>query len=474
MANQRLHKALLDQKKSTEQSQLKIFGTLGIPLGGRLTVDVADRPSFVYVRLRTDQNEVVQAFNNTVAPSYGLPVIVQRDGTRYIVLGVDTLRYQNNWTNNAPFLPRHGTTHSFDPNGGGGGDMVWVYSRQFMPLLVYPSGTFGSSAVSISNHIIQNPLGKWMYVGDTGTANLISYAPPSGAFGVMILVYMDRTTGNPGIIVNSGNYFSNTLTTAQQIAPYIPNVTNSASQIPLGAVRITTGTTTIDWSYIYDVRPFLSFVATGTSGGGGGGGGAGMDQIGIYGLNKGVPLGTGTWVDFGNNITPTISGTTLRVDVTVPSAFNGIPVYKDGQFIGTGTSIDFEQNLYVSITGTTVFVRNPVTTYQRFDRPIPILGVTGMFWQVPEGIYASGSLGVFYNGVMQAKGVHYDEHLWVSGTYQLYFVPATGTYHMVSYGIPCLPQVQTSTGTSSPNSIVDSNTNLLLDSNSVQLVDSNG
>lgn len=86
-----LETALFEQKELNEQVKNTISGKLGIPLGGSRLVEVPNRNSFVYVQLRDNQNEVIQAFNNKVAPSYGLPVIVQREGTRYIVLGVETL-----------------------------------------------------------------------------------------------------------------------------------------------------------------------------------------------------------------------------------------------------------------------------------------------------------------------------------------------------------------------------------------------
>ena len=111
------------------------------------TVEVPNRNSFVYVRLRDNQNEVIQAYNNKVAASYNLPVVVERQNNRYVVVGVDTLRYQNNWNSFAPFLPIHGNAHSFNPETGGGGDVVWVYPRQFMPALIIPSGTNGGPNV---------------------------------------------------------------------------------------------------------------------------------------------------------------------------------------------------------------------------------------------------------------------------------------------------------------------------------------
>lgn len=264
----KLEQALFQQKELNEQVKLTLSGKLGIPLGGSRLVEVPNRNSFVYVQLRDNQNEVIQAFNNKVAPSYGLPVLVQREGNRYIVLGVDTQRYQNVWNSFAPYLPRHGNTHSRLEGSGGGGDVTWVTSNQFMPLLTIPSGSSGGPNVIVSPHTIQTVSGTWMYVGNTGTQSLLQYVPTLGA-AVMVLVYLDRATGNPGIVVGSGSPFANTITGTAQIVPYIPNVPNPLQHIPLGAVRLVTGTAYIGWDNIYDIRQYLQYIITGSSGGGG-------------------------------------------------------------------------------------------------------------------------------------------------------------------------------------------------------------
>jgi hypothetical protein len=80
-----LSKALKHQKKLSEPAKNTIYGTLGIPINGIKTVDIPSRPGYVYVKLRDNQNEVIQAFNNKVSSSYGLPVIVVRESNRYIV-----------------------------------------------------------------------------------------------------------------------------------------------------------------------------------------------------------------------------------------------------------------------------------------------------------------------------------------------------------------------------------------------------
>lgn len=299
--SKKLLKAVKQQKKQSEPSKLQILGTLGVPLGGQRLVEVPNRNSFVYVQLRSNQNEVIQAFNNKVSPSYGLPVIVQREGTRYIVLGVDTQRYQSNWNSFSSYLPRHGNTHSFEPETGGGGDVTFVFSKQFMPLLSIPSGSLGGPNVIISPYTLKMDNGTWKYVGNTGTASLLQYIP-TGSNAVMVLIYIDADTGNPGLVVGSGAYFANTITGAAGVVPFIPQISNP-NWIPDAAIRLVTGTATIGWDNIYDVRQFLRYSPTGTS---------------MFIQNNGASIGDASILNFimygANNIS--ISGTTARIFVS--------------------------------------------------------------------------------------------------------------------------------------------------------------
>lgn len=416
--SRKLNKAMRQQNKKTQKVVLTIYGSLGIPLNGQRVVHVADRNSYVWVRLRDNQNEVIQAFNNKVAPSYDLPVTLHREGNRYVVDGVNTQRYENNWNNSAPYLPQHGTSHSFAP--GGGADVTWVFDRQFLPALVYPNSTTGTN-VKIWNYPYFNG-NSWMYAGGTGTQDLLGYRPVTGSSSIMGLVYLDAQTGNPGILINSGSYMPFNVT--GNVYSYLPVPSNN--QIPLAGVRLSTGTNSIGWDNLYDVRQWVHGIPTGSSGGGGGGG----------------------------------------------STFVGIPIYDDGVFVATGTSISFEGNINVGATGTNIFVSAPVTTYFRVGQPTTLSNPTGLFWKVPDGVYASGSLGVFVGGHALIPGLDYIEQLWVSGTFRYMAAQPTGSYHLVHYGVPCIPQTQPPTGTGSPFDLMDSSGVLLLDSNSVQLLDS--
>lgn len=137
------------QKFSKEKVSVKAtyFGELGITLGGAQVVNVPGRAGFVFARLNGNTSELVQALNTTVPSAYGLNVQIQRDGQNYKIIGRDVQVYSNQGTQlpggTSP-LPQHGAQHSFAPELGMGADVTWVFSRQFMPLLVYPSGSSNS------------------------------------------------------------------------------------------------------------------------------------------------------------------------------------------------------------------------------------------------------------------------------------------------------------------------------------------
>lgn len=285
----------------------RISGILGLPIDGLRTVEVLNRAAFVYVRLRDNQNEAIQAFNDKVSPVYGLPVIVIRKGNRYEIEGRDTERYSD-WQSYSPFLPRHGNTHSFSPETGGGGDIVWVYSRQFMPLLSYPSGSLGSPNILVSPYPVRDLNGNWKYIGNTGTANIVQYKPTDSQ-AIMGLVYMDVSTGNPGFLIASGTPFAANLTGTADILPYVPGIPgNNPNFLPDSFIRLVSGTSVISWDNIYDARQFISPVPTGTSGGG-------LSSIAVQ--DEGAPQGNATTFNFlGANVDVSVSGSVARVFVT--------------------------------------------------------------------------------------------------------------------------------------------------------------
>lgn len=263
--NKKLHKSLEEYNKIKEDTVIPISGTLGIPLNGQKLVEVPNRQGFVYVKLKDNTSEVIQAYNSTVSTTYDLPVLVVRSNNVYRVLGRNLDLYRD-W-GNIPYLPKHGGQHSFNPMLSMGADITWIYSQQIMPLLGYPSGTDGSPRISIAPYLIRDLSGNWKYAGNTGTISTTIYNPNTGSRAVMALVYLDTVSGNPYLLVNSGTYISDSLTGTNQIAPYIPQLTNP-NHLPIAAIRLLSGTSTLTWNNIYDARPFLQVVPTGSSGSG--------------------------------------------------------------------------------------------------------------------------------------------------------------------------------------------------------------
>lgn len=352
MTNRRLEKSLKQSNKKKEDKVLLISGELGIPLNGQKLVEVPNRQGFVFVRLKNNTSELIQAYNTAVSPIYGLPVLVARQVGVYKVIGRNVDRYTNQW-GQAPYLPKHGAQHSFNPDINIGGDVVWVYSPQFMPLLAYPSGTSGSPRLSIAPYIIRGTDGAWKYVGNTGTPDTTPYNPTTGSRAVMGLVYLDTVSGNPYLLINSGTYIDDSLTGTNQIVDYIPHADNP-NWIPLAGVRLLSGTNQLSWNNVYDLRPFLQVMPTGTSSGGGGGGGG--SGIGFVAWDEGIFLGTGTVLNFvGAGVTATISGTV--VNVNVPSSGGGtatgsVTIWDDGIVVGAPAILNVNKNLYATMSGT--------------------------------------------------------------------------------------------------------------------------
>jgi hypothetical protein len=392
-------------------------------------VDVPNRDGYVYVRLRNDLSELIQAYNDSVSRVYDLPVLIERDPTdksRYRVVSKDTGQYAD-WGANQ-YLYRHGATHSFNPNAVGS-DLVWVFGKQFIPLLAAPSGTAGSGFLNIQPYIY-NDGSDWKYIGGTGTSSFLGYKP-TGAHARMVLLYIDDD-GLPALEA-SASFFDTSITGTRQILPYIPNPP-SDSVFPVGAVRLVSGTSTLSWSNLYDVRPFYTTPASGTAGGGGAPTDASYVVIGLDGdlsaervLTGGTnitvadggaegnatvnvsPQGAGSSLDAdtldGYHNTSFASGTHTHYQSAIVDLQHAIQISEDGAFRATGTSIDFGTNMNVAVTGTSVFVSS-----------------------IDTGGGGGGDLLIYDDRVFQVTGtaISFDDNLDVSVTGSIAYITATG------------------------------------------------
>lgn len=316
-------KEAFEKHSQTREPKTQYFsGNLGIALNGSLIVNVPGRPSYVFVRILGNTSELVQAYNSEVSIIYDLPVLVSRVGQKWVVTGRDIKRY-GNW-GTSPRVAPHGIQHTYDTNGYGGGDIVWVRSEQFLPLDTFPVAT--GTALTIYPYTYSWN-GTWKQAIATGTSSFIPHNPSGTSTSRMVLLYIDGATGNPVLV--DGIPFSSSITGIVGILPYIPMVSLSVG-IPLVAVRRETGSTTIAWTEMYDLRQFFLAGATGTS--------SSSTSSGTYLHESLTDLLGGSannhWHLTPSQITGLVSGTVTALHSHSGTTSSGAP-YNSSDFTGT-------------------------------------------------------------------------------------------------------------------------------------------
>jgi hypothetical protein len=428
---ERAWKSALDQKKDKP----RLFkGLLGAYVDGVATVQVAERPDFVYVRLRGGTSEVIQAFNDSVAEVFDLPVLIIRDERFRGIWRIDgrDIGQYGDW-NGASYLPPHGLTHSFTASeANAGSDPVWVFKRQFMPFLPRPITTGGQNAIYIDSDYYYWE-GRYRYWPGSGTANLLNYKPTGGGAGRFVTVYMDGDLGIPEYLV--GPEFSLIFPPPDPTEMIL--VPDPDQGIPICAVSLQTGTENIGWQEIYDLRLTPSILpSTGSS-------------VHIY--DEGASLGQVTSMDFvGPNVEAIVSGSYAWISITGSVGGGGtgssIALYDDDSSLGIISNLVAADGVqavvsgtfgYLSVTGTVAgSTATGSSIYLLVGIPEPVTSITGQYWRTPGGrAYATGSLNAFIDGISQLKSVAFVEHMPASGTYQYLEAPPTGTVHEVKYGV---------------------------------------
>ena len=245
MTKQRLRKSLRALLNKKENYQELIPANLGVYIKGKKKVKVPNRHGYCYVRLRSNSSEVLQVFNDKTAYIYDLPVVIARDKftvNKYVVVSRDLGKYDE-WGGgvNPGQLAPHGQQHSF-----GYSDPVWVYKKQFMPLLLAPIG--GTTVAVYSDFYMWE--GAYKSFPDT-TIDLSPAIPAIVDYSTFITMYVDGATntlvGATGTAFLNNTYSGNPLDYASSVA--------STVGIPLGLVLLSFGDTEIVFSNIYDIRP---------------------------------------------------------------------------------------------------------------------------------------------------------------------------------------------------------------------------
>jgi hypothetical protein len=103
------------------------------------------------------------------------------------------------------------------------------------------------------------------------------------------------------------------------------------------AVKLTTGTSSLDWSNLYDVRDFLTVQKR-------------FNGIAIQ--DSGTPKGTGTTLNFGNNLTVSMAGNVATID----AAAGGGGRYRE--FVWAEKSLGDEQDKHFHTGGTLAVATN--------------------------------------------------------------------------------------------------------------------
>lgn len=378
----KLERALSAFSDSKISKPVLVPGALGGYIDGYQQIQVAYRQDFVYVRLRTTDSETIQAFNDKVGIHWDLPVLVYRDPESpgvWRIYGRD-IRAYDDWEGAAYNNP-HAESHSFAGAAKTGADVVWTFKRQYMPLLMHPNPT-GTMGVYIEPdfYVYQGQVRWWPGSGSTSLAGL----KPTGSFtGRFVTVYLN-SAGVPAFL--GGDEFS-ALDVPTDPSSYI-EIPSTTEGVPLGAVLLLSGTEYIGWGEIYDLRlpnqavfPMsdvsgsLMFYDEATLQGSAprlnvtgerltvrvSGSYATIhaspdpvEQIGVFNVidPPGSALGTGTVIEWGDNLSVTISGTTVHVDATagggVAHVFPGgalvIPDLYPLMFTWTGSANDLHTN----------------------------------------------------------------------------------------------------------------------------------
>jgi len=220
------------------------------------TIDDPEHAGYVFIRIDGDSNRVRHARCRAVLPRYNQPVIVaysdERPGTLEVIdlndgaFPPDATGEGSSYDGSAQ-LGRHAAQHEIF-----GGDTVWVQTKQIVPLRTRPLPT-PIMRVYVEPGAYQYASGFNYWPG--GYSDLLDNYVPAITPNTQRfrLIYIDPTTnalsGASTAITSDDELFSH----VEEILDLIP-----VSCVPLSAIRLVFGMSTVQESDIFDLRSFVS------------------------------------------------------------------------------------------------------------------------------------------------------------------------------------------------------------------------
>lgn len=210
-----------------------------VSIGG--SVEVSNRPGYVWVRELGNNGSTFHCYNNAVAPLEGLPVIIgwsTKASFGREIIGKAPSIARNPDYDGAAYPRPHSEAHQM-PKGNYGSDPLVVYQPAIAPLRVYPAYNFVVNVDPLDNYYVDGY--PRTYSG--GMVDVSSKKPAVG-FKRWVLVYLNKTTNMLGTLVGAE-------VQASAVAPKPPVVQGI---IPAGYVLVKGAATAIEVADIDDGR----------------------------------------------------------------------------------------------------------------------------------------------------------------------------------------------------------------------------
>jgi len=331
---QKQFNAVQDVRQPVRQ---KFHALLGHPDG--TTIEDPETAGFVFVRIDGDSNRVRRALCREVLQRYNQKVIVAYSDELPNTLEVIKLDKDafppaadggSSWDGGAQ-LGRHATQHEMF-----GGDTIWIQTKQIVPLRTKPLPT-PNMHVYVEPGAYQYATGFNYWPG--GYSDLLTNYVPTGALNTQRfrLIYIDPAT-------NTLSGASTTITSDDELFSHVEEILDliPISCVPLAAIRLVFGQSTVQEADIFDLRSFVSS-APGTV--------VGANPQGLIVVAKAGGTYTTIWA--GNN-----AATAGYVVWIMPGAYSEVPIE-----VTPGVTIQGVEEGYQRISTTPLTLKDASALY---------------------------------------------------------------------------------------------------------------